>query len=179
VADDAPEPVVVAYNGTGFDVVSPFWQCRADKHYVVGQRYKIMEVPERNMGRHAAYFATVHEAWMNLPDDLAKQFPSADALRYRGLIQTGYCTMQTVTVASAAEARRVAMLFQPDDQYSVVIAKGNTVVKYKAMSQRLRAMGPKVFDKSVEDVLAWICQLLGVTLAELKANTGKSGEGKR
>lgn len=176
---EVPPPITFVWEGDCFRPAGKYWQKLCDKHFVIGERKQLASVENRNMGRHAAFFATVHEAWLNLPDGLAAQYPSADALRYRALIQTGYCTMQTVTVASAAEARRIAMLFQPDDQYSVVIAKGNTVVKYKAMSQRVRAMGPKVFDKSVEDVLAWICQLLGVTLAELKANAGKSGDGKR
>lgn len=179
MAEEAPEPLNLIYNGTGFDLPSPFWVRRADKYYVIGQRYRMTEVQERNMGKHAAYFATVAEAWANLPDELAAQYPSPDSLRYRALISTGYCTQQTVTVSSKAEARRIAMFFQPDDKYSIVVAKGSTVIKYKAMSQRVRAMGAKTFSESADAVLAWICQLLGVTLEQLKAHSGNSGDGKR
>lgn len=179
MAEPAPEPLNAIYNGTGFDLASPFWVRRADKYYVIGQKYRLIEVQERNMGKHAAYFATVNEAWANLPDNLAEQYPSADALRYRALISTGYCTQQTVTVASASEARRVAIFFKPDDPYSIVVAKGNTVIRYRAMSQSIKAMGGKVFSESADAVLAWICQLLGVTLAQLKEHSGKSGDGQR
>jgi hypothetical protein len=56
-----------------------------------GEIITVEEVKERSAKSHRHYFAVINEAWQNLPEDLADEFPNAEALRKRALIKNGLC----------------------------------------------------------------------------------------
>ena len=64
----------------------------ADKHFVVGLSYRLVPHEERSMAQHRYYFASINEAWKNLPEDLAERFATPDQLRKFALIKAGYYT---------------------------------------------------------------------------------------
>lgn len=172
-------PLKFIWQGDGFTPAGKYWAGQADKHFVIGESYRLVPVEDRNMEFHKAYFATINEAWQNLPDDKAKLHPSAEALRKHALIAVGYCTQKVFTCSSPGEARRMAAFVDGIDEFSIVSRQINVVVLYRAASQTVRAMGKKVFDDSAHKVLAWIAAELGVSLEQLKENTGKSEGGQR
>lgn len=156
------EPIPTIWTGEAFEPMGSTWRKRADQRYVVGQRYLVEPSEERSMASHRAFFAAINEAWMNLPERVAEQYPTADKLRKHALIRTGYRDEKSIVCASKAEALRVAAFIQDVDDYAVIVVTGAVVTRYTAKSQSMKAMGKEAFQKSKDDVLDWIAALIGV-----------------
>lgn len=139
----------------------------ADQAYVIGETYAMVPHEDRSPKSHRHFFASVNEAWKNLPDDLAEKFPTADHLRKAALIKAGYRDERTIVAASRAEALRLAAFVRPMDEYAIVSTAGATVVVWTAKSQSERAMGRAEFQASKDAVLAILADLIGVDAATL------------
>lgn len=156
-------PVLLQYDGDGIFVpCSPFHARSADKHYVVGERYRMVEQHERSDVSHNHFFASIKNGFDNLPDDLHEDFPTTEHLRKKALIRKGYCDERSIVCASKAEALRLAGFIRPMDDYAIVTARESVVRVWTAKSQSKRAMGAAEFQKSKQDVLDFIDDLLGV-----------------
>lgn len=167
----APPPMVFAWDG---EALAPKAPRLADKHLVVGENYRVTIEQERSAASHNHQFAAINEAWGNLPEDLALEFPTPDHLRKYALIKCGYCDRRSVVCASKAEALRVAAFIKPMDQFAVVAVEGAVVTVYTAQSQSRRAMGGKVFNESKQAVLDVISAMIGVKPAELQHEAGRA-----
>ena len=141
---------------------------RCDEEFVVGEIYRLEAREERSINSHRHYFACIHEAWMNLPEQIAEQYASSEHLRKKMLIRCGYADERSIVCASKAEAQRVAAFVKPIDDYAVVTVRDCVVRIYTAQSQSLKAMGKKEFGKSKEAVLDAIAALIDVTPEELR-----------
>ena len=173
-------PIPLAYHGEGtFKVTSPYWGRLADRYFVAGEISPMVRHEQRSINSHNHFFAAIEAAWQNLPDALAIEFPSPEALRKFALIRTGHCDSRSVTCSSAAEARKIVGFIKAFDQYAVVDIKGDVVTHFTARSQSYRAMNKAVFAQSKADVLAYIAGMIGTTPEQLVANSGKSSEGQR
>lgn len=155
-------PVLMQWNGEVFVPATSHWQRQCDEHFVVGQRYRLVEEQERSTATHNHEFAWLQEAWNTLPDELYAQYPNSEVLRKHGLIAKGYCTMVQHVCPTAAEAQRLAAILKPYDAYAVVVARGNVVTVYTAVSQSKRAMGAKQFQQSKQALFEFVGDLLGV-----------------
>lgn len=156
-------PINLRYEGDGgFRVMSNYWAMRADKEYVVGEIYPMVEHHARSQVSHNHYFAVISEAWSNLPDRLLEEFPTAEVLRKKLLIRAGYADERSIVCASKAEAQRVAAFVKPMDEYAVVTVREAVVRVYTAQSQSVKAMGAKPFQQSKQAVLDALDDLLGV-----------------
>lgn len=162
-----PLPVQFAWDGECMAPASPYWAKEADKQYVVGGRYKLVEHLDRSEASHGHYFASLTEGWKNLRDDQAERFPSVEALRKFSLIKTGFRDEKSIVCASKAEALRFAAFIRPMDEFAVVIVMECTVTVYTAKSQSKKAMGAKTFQASKTAVLDYVAGLIGVTTKEL------------
>lgn len=163
---DAPIPY--RYEGDGeFRTVSSFWASRADRAFVVGEVYRMVEHHDRSMNSHRHFFAAINEAWKNLPDELLDEYPTPEVLRKKALIRKGYRDERTLVCSSKAEAQRVAAFIVPTDEYAVVTFRDAVVRVWTAQSQSVKAMGAKDFQQSKSDVLDFIADLLGVSTDEL------------
>lgn len=179
VSDDQAPPLVMVWEGDCFKPPSPFWQKLADKFYVIGAKYRLVEEHERSAKSHRHYFSVIREAWMNMPDILLERFPSPESLRKQALIRCGYSHCTVFPCASAAEARRLAVWAGVTDEFTIIIAQRDTVLKYTAKSQSVKSMGAKDFQASKDATLAWIAQQIGTTKTLLEANVGASEGGHR
>jgi hypothetical protein len=111
-------PLPLRYEGDGeFRVPSPHWGKRADAEYVVGEVYRMAEENQRSTATHNHEFAWVHDAWQNLPENLAPLYPSSEHLRKRALIDCGFYDEQIVDAGSNAAALRVAAAFRARDDH--------------------------------------------------------------
>ncbi|OOC51188.1 hypothetical protein [Brucella intermedia] len=155
-------PILLSWDGEAFYPASPCWASRADRQFVVGETYKLVEHHDRSEASHNHYFASIANAWNTLPDHLLAEYPTAEHLRKKMLVKCGYADERTVVCASKAEAERVAAFIKPMDNYAVVIFHEAVVKVYTAQSQSLKAMGKREFQESKEAVLAAIDRLLGV-----------------
>lgn len=159
----ASAPIPLRYEGDGdFRTTSRFWAGRADKDFVVGETYKLVEHHDRSANSHRHFFAVIAEAWSNLPDHCLEAYPTGEHLRKKALIWKGYRDERTIVAASAAEAQRVAAFVKPMDDFAVVTVKDAVVRVWTAKSQSTKAMGAKDFQASKSDVLDFVDDLLGV-----------------
>lgn len=116
----------------------------------------------RSSESHRHFFAVVNEAWRNLPEDLADDFPSPEHLRKWALIKAGFCSETRIVCANNSEAMTLATKAKSLDKYSVVAIDEKAVTIWTADSQRRDAMGRKTFQEAKERALHIISNLLGV-----------------
>jgi len=150
------------------------FQKEAAKRYEPGQTYLIETREERSMASHGHFFASLHEAWSNLPEIEADRFQTAEHLRKWCLIKGGFADQRQIVCASKAEAQRVAAFIRPMDEYAIVVASEAVVTVYTAKSQSMRAMGKKDFAASKDAVLEIAWCLVGLTPNEAAQNVGKA-----
>jgi hypothetical protein len=146
----------------------------ADKHFVIGETYVLEKRHDRSHASHSHFFAAVHEAWANLPEDVAERFPTEDHLRKYALVKAGFRDEHSIACSSKAEAQRVAAFVRPIDDYAVVVVNGAQVLCYTAKSQSYRAMGRAEFQRSKDAVLEILAAMIGNTKKALEQNAGKA-----
>lgn len=160
-----------AYEWTG-EAMQPLerFRARADKVFVIGERYLMETVEQRSEESHRHYFAAIREGWMNLPETIGDEYPNQEVLRKHALIRTGFCDSQQLVCSSKAEAHRLAAFARPIDAYSIVTVTGPVITRYVAHSQSKKAMGAEAFQTSKTAVLDYIAGLIGTTTKQLEAS---------
>lgn len=164
-------PIFAEWTGDAFVPLARFRKW-CDASFVVGQRYQLATIEERSEKAHRAYFATIREGWLNLPEDQAERFPTPETLRKFALIKSGFADQRQIVCHSAAEAQRVAAFVRPFDEYAVVTARGAVVTVYTAKSQSFRAMDKKDFAASQQAVREFIAALINVKPDKLERAGG-------
>lgn len=167
-------PLFYRWDGESFTPVGTRGKLEADRQFVIGQTYRLAEEQERSMLSHRHEFAWLREAWMNLPENIADQYPSPEHLRKRALIEAKFYTEQIIDAGSNAAALRVASGIKSREEFSVVIVRESIVVIRDPKSQSVRAMGPKEFQASKTAIMEIIAALIGVTPEELQKQAGKA-----
>lgn len=167
-------PLLFIWEGDLFRPANPMVQARADKRYVIGQKYALMEFQERSGRSHRHYHAALHEAWQNLPEAIAKNYPTVEHLRKRALIEAGFYDAHTVTFNNRTDALKAAAFMRPMDEFSVVTTKGATVTRYSAKSQSYQAMGKDDFNRSKSAVLDVVSSMIGLSREQLEENAGRA-----
>lgn len=160
-------PLPFEWNG---EAMVPLHAGRADKAYVVGERYMLAPFEQRSTASHNHEFAWLHEAWLNLPEHYASQpfAASAEHLRKYALIQAGYSDSHSLVCGSKAEAIRVAAFIRPLDEFAVVTVNWPVVNRFTAKSQSRRSMGKEEFQKSKTAIMDVVARMLGVPTEDLR-----------
>ena len=146
----------------------------ANKQYVVGEKYRLVEENERSQVSHSHFFASVMEAWRNLPHEYAERFPTETHLRKWALVRAGYADERSIVAGSPEEAQRIGAFVRPSDPYAVITVNDCVVTVYTAQSQSKKAMGAKAFQDSKTKVLDIVAALVGVDVDTLAANSGRA-----
>lgn len=160
-------PIIWEYDGGALRPATPFMARLAEQHFSDGERYRMVEEQERSGVSHRHFFASVNEAWTNLPEHLAERFPSSEHLRRYALIKAGFFDSTSFTASSKAEAGRLASFIRPADEFQIVTVSEATVTRYVARSQSMKAMGKADFQRSKEAVLDIISAMIGTDAAAL------------
>lgn len=155
-------PLTFRWDGEAMVPASSYWAARADRQYVVGAVYRMVEHHDRSGDSHRHYFAALKNGWDNLPDDKLDEYPTPEHLRKKLLVWCGYSDERSIVCASKAEAQRVAAFVKPSDPYAVVTVREAVVRVFTAQSQSVKAMGAKAFQESKQAVLDRLDDLLGV-----------------
>lgn len=166
-------PVLFTWDGESM-VAQRRFQTVCDKQFVVGEVYPMIVQEPRSQASHNHYFASIETAWLNLPEDIAANFPNSEHLRKYALIKSGFADERSIVCASKAEAQRVAAFIKPMDHYAIVMVSEATIKVYTAQSQSNKAMGKKVFQGSKDAVLDVIARLVGTDRHELRQNAGQA-----
>lgn len=161
-------PVTFVWTEDGRMAPLPRFKGMCDRQFVVGEEYPLALLEPRSRRTHNHFFASVHEAWRNLPEDIASDFPSAEHLRKWALCKTGWSIMKTFPCESHDHARNLAVFARSADEYAVIEVRGNVVRIHQAKSQSAAAMGKAEFQASKTDVLDKIAELIGVTTGQLR-----------
>jgi hypothetical protein len=150
--------------------------CR--QRYMDKQFVTFTEFEPRSRDSHSHYFASVNDMWNNLPDDLRQDFKTAEQLRKHALIMTNWHHSRVIVCSSKSVAREMAVAMRGAlGEYRVISVHGKTVVELIARSQKMTgagAMGKRDFQKSKDDVMAWIANLLDVDVEVAKREAGRS-----
>lgn len=173
---DTIPPMYFQWQGDGFTPCRGF-QKRCDEHLVVGERYRLEVREERSVNSHRHFFASVTEAWRNLPEHLAEQIDSPEKLRKWALIKCGYYDKRQIVCESASQAEKFAAFVRPMDEYAVVTVRDTVVTVYTAQSQSMRAMNKERFQQSKTAVLDLLSGMIGVTREQLQNEGGGNGAG--
>jgi len=155
-------PITMRWEGEAMVPLSQFWAARADKAFVVGEIYRLVEHHDRSANSHRHYFACVHAAWQNLPDQMIEIYPTPEHLRKKALIRKGYRDEREYVCATKSAALDLVRTIRPLDDYAIIEARENVVRIWTAKSQSVPAMGAKPFQESKQAVLDFIDDLLGV-----------------
>lgn len=158
-------PVEFEWDG---EVMRPRYPKLADREYAVGERVSLAPYLGRSELSHKHEFAWLKEAWANLPEDIADEFPTPEHLRKRALIAAGYYREEIIDASTNAAALRVAGYAKRKDEFAVTVVRGPIVVIREAESQSRRAMGAKRFQESKTAIMEVIADMIGVTPAELE-----------
>ena len=142
-------------------------QCRAN--FVAGERYIVEVLHQSDWIGRKAYFGKVAQLFRNWPERLDRQFDSAEHLRAWALIRTRHRVERPHVCATNAEALRLAVALRTEKPYCEVSIHDKIVFVWEALSQAAQAMGAKEFAKSSNDVIGFLCDLVGTTEDELSA----------
>lgn len=130
--------------------------------FVVDEHYTLEPREERSGQQHEWFFASVNEAFKNLPEDIAHRWPSPTHLRKWALVQAGYRDETTIVLDSKDTALEVAKAARKLDLYAVISVQENIIHICTAHSQAYRAMDKKTFRESADAVLGVLTKLLGI-----------------
>lgn len=158
------------FEWTDEGVMRPVAPKAADRQYVIGEKYRLAVEEERSVNSHRHQFAEINEAWKQLPEGLAEQFPSPDHLRKRALIDAGFYNQEVIDCDTPEVAARVAAYAGRQDEYAVVTISDAFVIIRRAKSQSVRNMKKDEFQRSKTAVLEIISAMIGTTPGELAAN---------
>ena len=158
-----PDPLWYRFNGIA---MMPLQLELAQQQFRPDGRYLLEAHHERSYAQHKAYFASLTEAWRSLSTD---KFPSPEHLRKHALIACGWRDERAFACRSRAEATRLATFCKPFDDYAVMIADGTVLRVWTAQSQSYKAMGRDKFTRSIDDVLSYVANLIGVSKELLQA----------
>lgn len=161
------------WEGDSF-VPLPRFAGQCDAAFVVGQVYRLGVVEDRSQKSHRHQFAFVREAWKNLPDELAAEFPSSEHLRKWALIKGGWADVRKFVAANNQEATRLAAYARDLDEYAVIEVTGNIVSIWTAHSQKRSEMGHTEFQRCKDAVLRIVAELIGTAAETLTANAGRA-----
>lgn len=151
-------------------VMVPLRRTAALRYYVDEQTYLLEEVQERSLNSHNHYFAELHAAWINLPDDQAERFLNEEHFRKFCLIKTGYSDERQIVCSTKAEAERIGAFVRSMSPYTLVTVKDRIVTAYEAKSQSYRSMSKAEFTASKAAVLDYAASLIGTTRKQLEQN---------
>lgn len=163
-------PVIFQWDGDHMVPMARFAKL-CDQTFVVHEYYRMDVINERSWRSHRHYFAALHEAWANLPEECQMESwaQSSEHLRHFALIRVGLFDVTIDQVGSNAEAIRTAALFRPLKRLSIVTAVRSTVVTHTAQSQSVAAMGGPEFQQSKNLVLDFVADLARTTRGQLES----------
>ena len=141
--------------------------------FEAGEFYRMAEIEDRSMRSHNHFFAAVHNAWLNLPEHCAHKYPTSEHLRKWALIETGWHDNEAIVLKTHDDALILAS-YARRDEFAVAIVDDRVVSIYRAKSQNKKSMGGKNFQRSKQDVLEFLDDLIGVKRGTVAAEAGQA-----
>lgn len=169
-------PIIFDWTGEAMVPLHRFRQL-CDKQFVVGEQYRMEAIEERSMVSHRHYFAAIHDAWMNLPENIAQEYPTEEHLRKKALVDCNYYDEEIIDCETHKAAMTVAPFIRRRDDFAMIFVRDQFIIIRTAKSQTMTGpdkMDKKIFQKSKTDVLDSIASLIEISRGELQRQAGKS-----
>lgn len=141
---------------------------------VIGQTYRLDIDNERSMASHRHEFASLKEAWLMLPENIAQEYASPEHFRKKLLIAEGFYHQRDIVCATNAEAIRWMRELRLRDDYAVYSVNGAVIVERVAKSQSVKAMGKADFQRSKQAILDRAWGLCGISPELARRNVGSA-----
>lgn len=172
--DDGGAAIPLVHEGGGrFVAASAYWRGRCDELFEKDSRHVFTQYRERSWKSHKHFFASVNEAWANLPEKYAGRYPTPTHLRKEALVANGFYEQREFIASTRDEALRIAKFLRSDrDSFAVISVHERAVVERIPMSQSQKVMGRKEFQRSKDEVMAYAWNLVGVDPAEAAGEIG-------
>lgn len=161
-------PVMFIWNDDGVMEPDRRYKQLCDRQFVVGESYALTVDEHRSSASHRHYFASVHEAWMNLDHKYDGRFPSAEHLRAWALVEVGYCDEEVFAMPDKRDAMRLAKFLRRQGPLKILQVSGNVVRCWTARSQAVSAMKREEFQDSKKKVLDLLSSMIGTTRGALE-----------
>lgn len=145
-----------------------------DQQFVVGENYTLEAVQPRSSESHRHYFACITEAWQNLNEDAADEFPTSEHLRAWGLVKAGFADKRVIKCATSSDAIECAAAVKSGEKILIIDVSGKVVTVWTPHSQSMRSMGKAKFSESKSKVLDAIASMVGVSANELTKHAGRA-----
>ena len=166
----------------------PCYDNLAARQYRDGEEHPMVILEPRSRASHSQYFASISDAFDNLPEDLAGiaaqlgiktmspgGFTDPEHLRKWALCETGWCEIAEFDFDAKEEATRLAKFYRRQDSFASITVRGGTHVTIKTpVSQSAAAMDKEAFEKSKRDVLDLLASIIGVARVQLEREAGRA-----
>lgn len=169
-------PILVRWTDGKFIPANAPMVARCAQHFEAGELYRIEFREDRSAKTHKHFFASINEAFKNLPEAVAALCPTPEDLRKRALIVNGYADHIDLVGSTAEAAQEIARQIRRHGGYCIITSRGEVHRIYIAKSQSMKAMDKKEFQASKQAVLNTVSDWIGVTPAELAANAQHDDE---
>lgn len=152
----------------------------AGRQFSDGEEYPLVVLEARTRASHNHYFATVGEAFQNVPEALAARWPTVDHMRKWVLIETGWFDEKEFDCPDEHFAKRLALFIRTEDSFARIsihrLENGTfKVIVRRAKSQSAASMPKQEFEDSKRDVLDYLASMIDVKASDLKKQAGRSG----
>jgi hypothetical protein len=170
------QPIICVWDGQHM-IPLPRFDRLCAAQFEINEEVPLMVVENRSLASHNAYFAQLHECYLNLTEEYAQEFDSEEHLRAWCLCMEGFCTQTRYELNTAADARVLREVLKTQDKATIVKINGPVVIVYTPESQAMygpNRMLKARFEESKAAVLARAASMARTTPAELKKNAGQS-----
>ena len=120
-------PVPMTFTEDDTFVPDPRFLEIARRQWAYGEVVIMAPVEARNMKSHSHYFARLHELWLNLPEDIAKLYPTEENLRAKALVETGFYTEKIYDCKTPSHAKYLAKALRAHSEFSIIKYRGPLV----------------------------------------------------
>lgn len=153
----------------------------ATQQFHDGEEYPLTIVQARSRAAHNRYFAALHEAFVNVREDIAARWPTEEHFRAWLLIETKWCVEKEIDCVNERHAMLLAKHCRSESPFarikiteSPTTGKKTLVFIWVPMSQDHSSMDKETFKKSSDDVLDLAAHFSRTNRTELLKNAGRS-----
>lgn len=140
-----------------------------ERQFEAGEDYALTTFERPSTRSQGHFFAVVRAVWDNMPESLAKRFPSSEHLRKWALVEVGHATEAVYVLDSEKDAGIFAKAMRKADHYAVIMLSGNVVKVFTAKSMKPSLFHNKAEYQELKDrVFVELTKLTGNTLRELE-----------
>lgn len=145
-----------------------------DRQFSLDEGYALGPVDNVANASRGGFFASVKEAWNNLPED-DERFPSPEHLRKRALVAAGWAFHSQEVWDTERDARKHVISLRKHDEYAIIKPSGTVVDVWVAKSIAHGQITADEWKVVKPRALDWIAAQINVARTELERHAKDGG----